>query len=393
MNVRFPMKAWFQFPNFESKDLDFSNPKAAIEYWNSVDKKKLDKMQKKLDSEGEDYCPWGLGLTSTNAIHIHRNGVMSDTFDISLTTVVNEKFLGLINHTQQVEEIKENISSENIPEYITIFFEIESFPEGSTPKVNKQNSMLKYVYLTLNWVIGAAFLLKGLVSVVESFWGGLCLITISLLLLPPSRNFAYSKTNKIIPIKARAVIILALFVAFSVFESAKTRQENIAYFSQNRVKILAQANTALAEKDFEAAVSQTDKYLVSGDEKLLEINTKAKLYLAGDLIDQTLPAGFYGSYSEKRGPPQVTVNRDGTYTKDGHKGEWKIRHRKGDSKSNWVFQLRFEVPANDKHNHENEDFYHGDVTLNYSSSDYHVLWWKEYSPYYQGGVEIIMRKW
>ena len=134
------MKAWFQFPNFESKDLDFSNPKAAIEYWNSVDKKKLDKMQNKLDSEDEEYCPWGLCLISTNRLHLYRKGVMSDTFDASWTTEINEKFLGLINRTRQIEEIKEDIPSENIPEHIKIFFEKGSSPEGINPSNNHGNS-------------------------------------------------------------------------------------------------------------------------------------------------------------------------------------------------------------------------------------------------------------
>ncbi len=135
------MKAWFQFPNFESKDLEFSVAKEAIKYWNSVDKLKLDKMQDKLDSGGEDNCPWGLALlTTTDTIHIYRNGIMSDTFDISLTTVVNEKLLGLINRSRQVDEIRENIPSENIHEYITNFFENKSFPEGNTPKATQKKS-------------------------------------------------------------------------------------------------------------------------------------------------------------------------------------------------------------------------------------------------------------
>ena len=119
------MKAWFQFPNFESKDLEFSNPKAAIEYWNSIDKKKLDNIQEKLDSEGEDYCPWGLCLFSTNKLHVYRKDIISDTFDGIWTTEVNEKFLGIISRTRQFEEIKEDMPAENISEHINVFFEKE----------------------------------------------------------------------------------------------------------------------------------------------------------------------------------------------------------------------------------------------------------------------------
>ncbi len=120
------MKAWFQFPNFESKDLEFSDAEVAIKYWISIDKVSLDKMQERLDSEDKEYCPWGLCLFSTNKLHLYRKGVTSDTFDASFTTEVNEKFLGLINRTRQIEDIQEDIPSENIPEHIKRFFAKES---------------------------------------------------------------------------------------------------------------------------------------------------------------------------------------------------------------------------------------------------------------------------
>lgn len=157
---------------------------------------------------------------------------------------------------------------------------------------------MKYVYLTLNWVFGVLFLLTGLLSLVESPLGGLCLIIISFLLLPPLRNFVYSKTSKELPVKARAVTIFALFVAFGVFvgqaqdkkeqevaaqqaqekaeKAAIARQENIDYFNQNKDEILAKANAALSEKNYQDVISQTSKYLVAGNEQLQKINTTAK---------------------------------------------------------------------------------------------------------------------
>jgi len=76
---------------------------------------------------------------------------------------------------------------------------------------------MKLVYLALNWVFGVLFLLRGLFSIVESPFGGICLIVISALLLPPVRSFAYSKTNKELSVKARAILIFILFIAFGVF--------------------------------------------------------------------------------------------------------------------------------------------------------------------------------
>lgn len=161
---------------------------------------------------------------------------------------------------------------------------------------------MKYVYLTLNWVFGVLFLLTGLLSLVESPLGGLCLIAISLLLLPPLRNFVYSKTSKELPVKARAVAIFALFIAFGVFvgqsqdkkeqeiaaqkaqenaeKAALVRQQNIDYFNKNKEKILAQANMALSDKNYQAVMSQTSKYLIAGDEQLKKINNIAKTAIA-----------------------------------------------------------------------------------------------------------------
>ena len=161
---------------------------------------------------------------------------------------------------------------------------------------------MKYVYLTLNWVFGVLFLLTGLLSLVESPLGGLCLIIISFLLLPPLRNFVYSKTSKELPVKARAVTIFALFVAFGVFvgqaqdtteqevaaqqaqekaeKAAIARQENVDYFNQNKEEILAKANAALSEKNYQDVISQTSKYLVAGNEQLQKINTTAKTAIA-----------------------------------------------------------------------------------------------------------------
>jgi predicted membrane metal-binding protein len=54
---------------------------------------------------------------------------------------------------------------------------------------------MKLVYLILSWVFGVFFLLTGLLSIIESPLGGVCLIIMAALLLPPIRNFVYSKTK------------------------------------------------------------------------------------------------------------------------------------------------------------------------------------------------------
>lgn len=157
---------------------------------------------------------------------------------------------------------------------------------------------MKYVYLTLNWVFGVLFGLTGLVSLIESPLSGLCLIIIAFLLLPPVRNAVYSKTNKKLPVKARAIFIIVLFVALGIFAgqsqdrktaeiaaqkaqkqaelSAKMRQENIDFFNNNREQIISSLLTALSEKNYQSVISQSNKYLVTNDVELNSIHVKAK---------------------------------------------------------------------------------------------------------------------
>lgn len=161
---------------------------------------------------------------------------------------------------------------------------------------------MKYVYLALNWSFGVLFLLAGVVSLIEDPLGGLCLIAISLLLLPPVRNYVFSKTKKELPVKARAISIFVLFIAFGIFagqlqerkvqeqtaheakqkaeKATQIRQENINYFNANREQIISSVKAALFEKDYQAVLSQSNKYLVSGDKELIKINSQAKNELA-----------------------------------------------------------------------------------------------------------------
>lgn len=157
---------------------------------------------------------------------------------------------------------------------------------------------MKYIYLTLGWIFGVIFALAGLLSMAESPAGGACLIVVSLLLLPPFRNFVYVRTNKSISTKARSILILGLFIIFGAFAgvaqerqeqelaaqqakakaeaAAKERQEKIAYFNSNKPDIMARLGEFSVQKDYESVISLSAKYLVSGDADLLNINQSAK---------------------------------------------------------------------------------------------------------------------
>lgn len=157
---------------------------------------------------------------------------------------------------------------------------------------------MKYVYLTLNWVFGVSLGLSGLIFVTDSPLGGICLIMMSLLLLPPVRKVVYSKTKKELPLKARAILIFALFIAFGIFvgqseekkaaereaqkaqaqeqKIAKLRQDNIDYFKSHKQEIISSASSALSAKNYQLVMNQTSKYLPANDSELTAIFNKAK---------------------------------------------------------------------------------------------------------------------
>jgi hypothetical protein len=157
---------------------------------------------------------------------------------------------------------------------------------------------MRHIYLALNWVFGALFLLVGLGFIFSSPFAGIAMLGISFLLLPPARDFAYSKTNKELPLKVRAAAIVALFIAFNIFlaqdesrkaqnadkaqaqaqaeKAAVLRQQNIDYFNKNSAQILGDIKQAITSGDHDKAIALSSKYLASQNHELLDLSTQAK---------------------------------------------------------------------------------------------------------------------
>lgn len=82
------------------------------------------------------------------------------------------------------------------------------------------------IYLLLNWILGPCIFLTGLgilinsffskEFLVESFFSGVFLIVISLFLLPPVKKFAYSKTNKKISVRIKKLLEITLITIISI---------------------------------------------------------------------------------------------------------------------------------------------------------------------------------
>lgn len=157
---------------------------------------------------------------------------------------------------------------------------------------------MKYVYLTLTWVFGILAILIAFVALTTSFRAALCLFAVGALLLPPIRDFVFSKTTTALPVQLRAVIIVILLGSFVYFTSiggteraeeaaaeearelaeivAQRKKKNADFFNANRETIIFSAQTALAEKDYAKVISNTSQYLAAGDQELNEIHDEAK---------------------------------------------------------------------------------------------------------------------
>lgn len=161
---------------------------------------------------------------------------------------------------------------------------------------------MKYVYLTLNWLFGGIFVLSGFAYLTTTVLGALCNFAMAALLLPPVRQFVFSKTGKELPVKFRAVALLVLFGASGYFMTssasleaekaaskkeskavelaAQTKKKNIDFFNENREKIVSSTQAAFATKDYATVISESKKYLVAGDQELKQLHDEAKSALA-----------------------------------------------------------------------------------------------------------------
>ncbi|MDH5184881.1 MAG: hypothetical protein OEX12_13445 [Gammaproteobacteria bacterium] len=150
---------------------------------------------------------------------------------------------------------------------------------------------MHYVFLILNWGFGGLFMLTGLVSVLKDPLPGFILIVIGAFLLPPIRNFIYSKTNKSISVKQRSVILVVLIILLGHFagEAEKRRADELAQqqaaeklaaltaeFNEGREAVFSIINKAMAEKDYDKAITFTDYFLPVNDPDITALSRKAK---------------------------------------------------------------------------------------------------------------------
>ena len=151
---------------------------------------------------------------------------------------------------------------------------------------------MQQMYQALSWIFGGFLLITGLAVLFVSIYTGLCLIVISLFLLPPARDFVFSKTNKQITTKIRAIIIILLFFSIGLaglFEQPKDavesktseiKEERVSYFNSHKDEILESIQRAINNVAYESAIDQSSPFLIVGDQQLNELYGIAKSRLA-----------------------------------------------------------------------------------------------------------------
>jgi len=130
----------------------------------------------------------------------------------------------------------------------------------------------------LRWLVGGICLIGGIAALfTNAVFGGLILIAISILLIPPFVNYLGNKLGFNLSLKIRIVPLILLFFIALIYFGIKSENENIEYFTLNKDIIITELQANIDAGDFDAARDNSEKYLASKDEEL------QKLY---DLISQ-----------------------------------------------------------------------------------------------------------
>ena len=149
-----------------------------------------------------------------------------------------------------------------------------------------------FIFLSLNWIFGLLFLWAG---IFDAKAGGLLLILVSLLLIPPVRDKIFSLTDKRIKIWARSLCIFSLLIVFFMVNNPKQQplhletqltipantikphQENTNLFAKNStdIQIKSKKKDNLPEKAIQIQSSNTKQAnQITKNESDSEINTK-----------------------------------------------------------------------------------------------------------------------
>lgn len=151
----------------------------------------------------------------------------------------------------------------------------------------EKGSIKKIIFLVLNWFFGVVCLIIGLASFANSILAGLAFTAMSLLLIPPVKDFISSKIKKEISTKTKAISISVLLVIALIGaaqgEEQIAKKQAIKDFNNNKSKIFSDIRAKIDAKQYKEAqdIISTNLAIVENEETLLALQKEA---ITGELL-------------------------------------------------------------------------------------------------------------
>lgn len=109
------MSTWIQSADFSSKDIDHLESYDQFKLFiDNFPVEKLDEDMARIESDGGDFCPWGIGVNmeSDHGMHVVREDIAKNTYAVLINRSVPRKILGIINIPKSTEETHEGLSTD-----------------------------------------------------------------------------------------------------------------------------------------------------------------------------------------------------------------------------------------------------------------------------------------
>ena len=157
---------------------------------------------------------------------------------------------------------------------------------------------MSYVYVATGWLFGLVFALMGLLQTLSYPLASVALLLAACFLLPPIRQFVFSKLRKELQGGARAAIVFVLFLTFGGLVTVeeqwankraetkanqakasrieREKQSRQAHFNSTREQILSRLNTSFKNQDYKKVMKIAEIYLEIGDPEVQSIYDQSR---------------------------------------------------------------------------------------------------------------------
>ncbi|MGZ4159738.1 MAG: hypothetical protein ACXVNF_02910 [Neobacillus sp.] len=192
--------------------------------------------------------------------------------------------------------------------------------------VRENKVIVKPIYLFLNWIFGVIFFLSAFVSLFDgsNYLCSLGYFLISFMLLPPIRNFAYSKTNIELPLLVRSITILSLIMVAGSFSKEYTNKQELNSSSKSALMPIEKTEKE-AKDNIEAQKKETEEILTKL-KSVTSIYENQKLYQKLVTYNPDV-----NEYKEKLTYYTNKVKEKDAYFKEYFKNAEKKRNESGDT--------------------------------------------------------------